>query len=69
MYRFGVAEWVFRENFGDLDAMCGEIRRKMASDPKKLRPLSTDELLSNRYGRFRKFGIYEENGVRHGAAL
>lgn len=69
MYRFGVAEGVFKENFGDLDAMCGEIRRRMASDLKKLRALSTRELLSNRYDRFRKFGIYEENGVRHGAVL
>lgn len=69
MLRLGVAEKVFRENFGDMDAMCGEIRRKMASDLKKLRTLPPDDLLSRRYCRFRKFGIYDENGIRHGSGL
>lgn len=69
MYKFGVAEKVFSETFADFDSMCRDIGRRMSSDIKALRSLSREKLLTERYNRFRKFGVYEENGVTCGTAL
>lgn len=60
MQHFGVAETVIPENFADFSAMCRELKRHMLRDLQELRALSGDELVQNRYDRFRKIGIYAE---------
>ncbi len=69
MLQFGVAEQIFDEDFKHFPAMCKTIRRQMADDLKLLSTFSLEQLLENRYNRFRKFGIFEEGGVMHGTAL
>lgn len=69
MKNFGVAETVIPENFDNFSAMCAEIKTYLVADLKQLLTKNTEQLLEDRYFRFRKFGIYEENGETHGTNL
>lgn len=66
MKGFGVAETIIPENNADFSITCGIIKKQLTKDLKELLTMDTDTLLKNRYLRFRKFGIYEENGEAHG---
>lgn len=62
MLHFGVADGIIDEDFDHFDRMCAGMREKLLADLQGLCTAHTDELLENRYLRFRKIGIYEENG-------
>ncbi|MCI8332560.1 MAG: acetyl-CoA carboxylase carboxyl transferase subunit alpha [Clostridiales bacterium] len=62
MVNFGVAENIIPEDFDHFETMCGGIKTLLLSHLNELCALSPDELLSQRYQRFRRIGIYEENG-------
>ena len=62
MVNFGVAEGIIHEDFENFDKMCAEMRSLLLSDLRTLSALSHSHLLEERYERFRKIGIYEENG-------
>lgn len=62
MLRFKVCEKVFDEDFEKFDKMCLKIKKQLSKDIKKLSSLSEDKLVYERYMRFRKFGIFKENG-------
>ncbi|MDD5901042.1 MAG: acetyl-CoA carboxylase carboxyl transferase subunit alpha [Lachnospiraceae bacterium] len=66
MKSFGVAETIIPENFDDFSATCEVIKKNLKEDLSELLKKSTEDLLNDRYRRFRKFGIYEENGETHG---
>lgn len=66
MKSFGVAETIIPENNADFSITCSIIKKQLTKDLKELLTMDTDTLLKNRYLRFRKFGIYEENGETHG---
>lgn len=63
MEQFGVAETVLPEDFGNFPRMCKAIRTQLEQDFRSLCRISADELLNQRYTRFRRFGIYEEQGA------
>ena len=69
MKNFGVAETIIQENFEDFSKTCNEIKQHLVEDLKELLKKNTDQLLEDRYMRFRKFGIYEENGETHGTTV
>ncbi len=62
MVNFGVAEGIIHEDFENFDKMCENLKSILISDIRTLSSLSESHLLENRYERFRKIGIYEENG-------
>ncbi len=62
MVDFGVAERIIAEDFNNFDKMCKEMKSIILSDLRTLCGLSSQRLLDERYERFRKIGIYEENG-------
>lgn len=66
MKSFGVAETVIPEKFDDFTETCSIIKKNLKDDLTMLLEKDTDTLLSDRYARFRKFGIYEENGETQG---
>ncbi len=66
MVSFGVAEGVIPEDFAHFDQMCAEIKELLLGDLSELRGLSDERLLEERYERFRRIGIYEENGSNNG---
>jgi len=66
MKSFGVAETVIPENFDDFAVTCDTIKKHLKHDLNELLKKKTDALLEDRYMRFRKFGIYEENGETRG---
>lgn len=62
MVNFGVAEGIICEDFANFDRMCNEMKGLLLSDLHVLNDLSVTRLLEERYNRFRRIGIYEENG-------
>ena len=62
MLRFGVAERVIPESFDAFDTMCRGLKDNLKTDLKTLMTQNDQTLLSNRYERFRKFGVFSENG-------
>ena len=69
MKNFGVAETIIPERFDQFSETCKEIKEHLVEDLKELLKKNTDQLLEDRYMRFRKFGIYEENGETHGTTV
>ena len=67
MKSFGVVERIIPENFEDFASTCTIIKELLKDDIDELLKKKSDILLEERYMRFRKFGIYEEKGVRYGA--
>ena len=66
MINFGVAETVIPENYEDFAVTCALIKKNLKDDLTELLKKDTATLLEERYLRFRKFGIYEENGETRG---
>ncbi|MCR5718165.1 MAG: acetyl-CoA carboxylase carboxyl transferase subunit alpha [Oscillospiraceae bacterium] len=64
MKNFGVAEAVIPENFEDFPKMCSGIRKMLSDTIDELSALSEDQILEQRYDRFRKFGIFDEKGAK-----
>ena len=62
MLEFHVADGIFTENFSDFPQMCAVIRERLSSELETLCALPTEELREQRYRRFRRIGVYEENG-------
>lgn len=62
MVDFGVAEDIIPENFEDFHQMCEDMKTRLLQDLQSLKKLSVSHLLDERYNRFRRIGIYEENG-------
>lgn len=62
MLEFHVADGIFTENFSDFSQMCAVIRERLSSELETLCALPTEELREQRYRRFRRIGVYEENG-------
>ena len=60
MVRFGVAEDVVREDFGNFPAMCLALRARLLSDIRELSGMDSAERCERRYMRFRRIGIYSD---------
>ena len=60
MREFKVIEGIITEDFDNFDKMCNSIRHQIKKDLKVLMDLSNDELLDNRYNRFRRIGFFEK---------
>ena len=57
-----VAEGIIPENFADFPQMCAAMTVQLTMDLDELCALSPEELLEQRYRRYRRIGVYEENG-------
>lgn len=60
MREFKVIEGIINEDFDNFDKMCNSIRHQLKKDLKVLSAQSRDELLDNRYKRFRKIGFFNK---------
>ena len=60
MKNFGVAEAVIPENFDEFSKMCKGMRKLLVGAIDELSSLSEEQLLAQRYDRFRKFGNFDE---------
>ncbi len=60
MKEFGVAEEIIPEDFDHFDKMCKVLKSAIVRELHNLCALSEEELLAQRYQRFRKYGIYTE---------
>lgn len=66
MVSFGVAEGIVREEFAHFDQMCRELKDLLLGELNVLRGLSDEQLLEERYQRFRRIGVYQEDGSEIG---
>lgn len=57
-----VAEDILPENFADFPQMCAAMTVQLTMDLNELCALTPEELLEQRYRRYRRIGVYEENG-------
>ena len=55
-------EEIIPENFADFPQMCAAMTVQLTMDLDELCALSPEELLEQRYRRYRRIGVYEENG-------
>ena len=62
MLQLRVAERIIPENFEDFSGMCAALAVELSMDLQELCRLTPAELLEQRYRRFRRIGVYEENG-------
>ena len=60
MVEQGVAEGIIPENFEDFSAMCADITARITTDIAELSMLGDEEIVQNRYERFRRIGVYAE---------
>lgn len=60
MKKLGVAETVIAEDFENFSNMCANMKHKLIEAVEELMELSEEDVLEQRYRRFRKFGIFEE---------
>ncbi len=56
----GVAEEIIPENFDNFPAMCTDITARLTADIDSMSALSGEEIVQNRYARFRRIGVYAE---------
>ena len=57
-----VAEGIIPENFADFQQTCAAMTVQLTMDLDELCALTPEELLEQRYRRYRRIGVYEENG-------
>ena len=62
MVKFGVAEGIIPEDTEHFDRMCTMIKDRLAYELDVLTKLPEKRLLDERYRRFRRIGVFEENG-------
>ncbi|MBR1554922.1 MAG: acetyl-CoA carboxylase carboxyl transferase subunit alpha, partial [Oscillospiraceae bacterium] len=60
MKEFEVAEEIIPEDFDNFSQMCASLKETLIEAVDELSALSEEEVLNQRYQRFRKFGIFEE---------
>lgn len=60
MQKLGVAEAVIREDFDNFPKMCERMKAQLIQAIESLSALSEEELLAQRYQRFRSFGNFDE---------
>lgn len=60
MKQFGVAEDVIPEDFDNFTKMCKSMRKLLVGAIDELSSLSEEQLLAQRYDRFRRFGNFDE---------
>ena len=60
MKALGVAEAVIEEDFDNFSEMCRGIKQRLIKSLDKLTALSDEELLAQRYQRFRNFGNFDQ---------
>ena len=60
MKNFGVAEKVIREDFDHFDKMCAGIKLRLVDMIEEFSGMTEDEIVEQRYQRFRKFGVFDE---------
>ena len=60
MVELGVAERVIPENFEQFDQMCEQLKNQLLSDFAALSALPAEQMLQQRYARFRSIGQYQE---------
>lgn len=60
MKEFEVAEEIIPEDFDNFTQMCASLKETLIEAVDELSALSEEEVLNQRYQRFRKFGIFEE---------
>lgn len=60
MVELGVAERVIPENFEQFDQMCEQLKTQLLSDFAALSALPAEQMLQQRYARFRSIGQYQE---------
>ena len=56
LYEFGIIEKIIYEDGKTNDDLCDDIKKEIVSTLKKLKDVSTEELLENRYNKFRNIG-------------
>lgn len=56
LYEFGIIEKVIYEDGKTNDDLCDDIKKEVVSTLKKLKDVPTEELLENRYNKFRNIG-------------
>ncbi|MBQ7003658.1 MAG: acetyl-CoA carboxylase carboxyl transferase subunit alpha [Oscillospiraceae bacterium] len=61
MKEFGVAEEIIPEDFDHFSKMCKGMKNQLAAILDELCAKSEDQLMEERYMRFRKFGIYNSD--------
>lgn len=64
MKQFGVAEAVIPEDFENFPRMCKNMKALLSSALDDLMRLPEEDLLAQRYERFRKFGVFEEKSKK-----
>ncbi|MBQ9696517.1 MAG: acetyl-CoA carboxylase carboxyl transferase subunit alpha [Oscillospiraceae bacterium] len=64
MKEFGVAEAVIPEDFEKFPKMCKNLKNMLVAAIDELSAMSGDEIVEQRYQRFRSFGIYEEKAEK-----
>ena len=62
MRKLHVADGILPEDFSNFTLMCGTIAQRVSDELDILCALSEEELLEQRYQRFRRIGVYEEAG-------
>ena len=62
MVQMHVADGIIPEDLANFTEMCRRMKNLLTEELDRLCSLSEEELLEQRYKRFRKIGIYEENG-------
>ncbi|MEE5992816.1 MAG: acetyl-CoA carboxylase carboxyl transferase subunit alpha [Oscillospiraceae bacterium] len=60
MKHFGVAEEIIPESLEHFPEMCKALKMQIAESVDELMKLSEEEIVQQRYERFRKFGIFDE---------
>ena len=60
MKSLGVAEKVIREDFDHFGKMCEGIKLRLLDTIEEFASMSEEEIVEQRYQRFRKFGVFDE---------
>ncbi|MDE5885224.1 MAG: acetyl-CoA carboxylase carboxyl transferase subunit alpha [Oscillospiraceae bacterium] len=60
MKNLGIAETVIAEDFDNFSGMCSNLKKKLIEAVEEFADLSEQDILEQRYRRFRKFGVYNE---------
>lgn len=60
MHELGVAETVIEEDFDHFPSMCDRMKQQLVEALDELTALSEEEVLAQRYQRFRSFGVFDE---------
>lgn len=60
MKHFGVAETIIREDFDHFDKMCAAMKLRLVDALEDLAELDEDQIVEQRYQRFRSYGIFDE---------